>query len=129
MSKKLKAVAINQSVMAPTTVSKKQNDTAPKKAPKAPKVKDNAIVRTRTQLVTMINTSKGKPFKAMHIGKDGKEHTVSGIRYKNQDNPLGYIKVFSTQTKELRLINPQTVTRLRYSGVEYKASSKPKMVK
>lgn len=91
------------------------------------KVKDNSIVMSRTKLVTMINNSKGKPFKAVAIGKDGKEHTVSGIRYKVQDNPLGYIKVFSTSTKELRLLNPQTLMRLRYAKVDYKASTKPKV--
>lgn len=118
MSKKLNVVA------SPTVTT----TTVAKKAPAPKKVKDTAISMSRTKLVNMVHNSKGKPFKAIAIGKDGKEHTISGIRYKKQNDPMGYIQVYSTSAKEMRLLNPQTLLHLRYAKVDYKASSKPKLV-
>lgn len=77
------------------------------------------IPATRTEMVEMVNKSKGKPFRAVVIGKDNKEHTVSGMRRKEQNNPLGYIKVWSTSTREDRLLNPQTLMALRFAKKNY----------
>lgn len=75
---------------------------------------------SRTAMVELINGTKGKFFTSTHVGKDKAPHTINGMRFKVQDNPLGYIKVHSIKNKEIRLVNPQTVTDLSFGGVHYK---------
>lgn len=76
---------------------------------------------SRTAILKMISDTKGRFFTSTHIGKDGQPHTINGIRYKKQDNEFGYIKVYSTQSKEMRLINPQTLTNFSFGGIHYVA--------
>ncbi len=83
--------------------------------------KQKAKVVSRTTIIKMLNETKGRYFGSTHIGKDNKPHTVNGNRYKNQDNPMGYIKVYSPASKEMRLVNPQTITEFRFKGETYKA--------
>lgn len=75
---------------------------------------------SRTAMVELINGTKGKFFTSTHIGKDNEAHTINGIRFKEQNNTLGYIQVHSLKNKEMRLVNPQTVTDLSFCGVHYK---------
>lgn len=75
---------------------------------------------SRTQMVELMNSIKGKFFTSTHIGKDDKPHMINGIRFKEQNNPLGYVKVHSLKNKEIRLVNPQTITDLSFGGVHYK---------
>lgn len=74
---------------------------------------------SRTAMVELINNTKGRFFTSTHIGKDNVPHTINGIRL-NQNSPLGYIHVYSCKNKEMRSINPQTVTDLSFCGVHYK---------
>jgi len=75
---------------------------------------------SRTEIVKLINDTKGRFFTSTHVGKDAKPHTINGMRFKIQDNPLGYIKVHSLKNKGIRLVNPQTITNLSFGGVHYK---------
>jgi hypothetical protein len=75
---------------------------------------------TRTEMVKKIHEVGGRIFSSVHIGKDKKPHYIAGKRLAVQDNPLGYIQVHSMQKGEPRLINPQTVTDLKFNGVHYK---------
>ena len=75
----------------------------------------------KTTMLKIIAETGGRFMTTTHIGKDNKPHTTNGIRYKTQDNPMGYIKVYSNVTKEMRLVNPQTLTDLSFGGVHYVA--------
>jgi hypothetical protein len=77
------------------------------------------VKTTRTKMLKIIADTKGKFMTTTHIGKDQKPHTINGIRYKNQDHDMGYIKVYSTTSREMRLVNPQTLTELSFQGVHY----------
>jgi len=79
------------------------------------------VKTTRTKMLKTLAESKGKFITTTHIGKDQKPHTINGIRYKNQDNSMGYIKLYSMSNKEVRLVNPQTLTDLSFQGVHYVA--------
>jgi len=93
----------------------------PKKQPALTKHNKSfpVVKTTRTKMLTTIADTKGKFMTTTHIGKDGKPHTINGIRYKVQDNKMGYIKVYSTVAKEVRFVNPQTLTELSFKGVHY----------
>ncbi len=79
------------------------------------------VLKTRTQLAQLIASTNGKTFTATHIGKDGQPHTSVGIRHKIQNSELGYIKIYDLKDAGERLINPQTLTAVKFCGVLYKA--------
>lgn len=76
---------------------------------------------SRTEMVGLVNSTKGKFFTSTHVGKDNEPHTINGVKLKEQNNALGYIQVHSCKNKEIRLLNPQTITDLSFGGVHYKA--------
>lgn len=76
---------------------------------------------SRTKMLEVIASTGGRFFTSTHIGKDEQPHTINGIRYKKQDNEFGYIKVYCAAVKEMRLINPQTLTDVCFGGVHYQA--------
>lgn len=92
---------------------------------KQPKVLGNhnkkfpVVKTTRTKMLSIIADTGGRFMTTTHIGKDGKPHTINGIRYKKQDHPMGYIKVYSTVAREVRLVNPQELTELSFQGTHY----------
>lgn len=77
------------------------------------------VQTTRTKMLKVIAETKGKFFTTTHIGKDQNPHTINCIRFKKQDDPMGYIQVFATQAREMRLVNPQTLTELSFQGIHY----------
>jgi hypothetical protein len=76
---------------------------------------------SRTVMLDVIAKTGGRFFTSTHIGKDEQPHTINGIRYKKQDNAFGYIEVYCSSAKEMRLINPQTLTDVSFGGIHYKA--------
>lgn len=76
---------------------------------------------SKTKMLEVIANTKGRFFSSTHTGKDGNPHTINGIRYKKQDNEFGYIKVYCAAVKEMRLINPQTLTDVSFGGIHYQA--------
>jgi hypothetical protein len=102
-------------VVTPTTIAKVNVATKAKK-------QMTPVKRvSRTTMLKVIADTKGRFFTSTHIGKDGQPHIINGIRYKIQDNEFGYIKVYSSAAKEMRLVNPQTLTDVVFNGTHYKA--------
>jgi hypothetical protein len=94
----------------------------PKKLANTKHNKNFPIVKTtRTKMLKTLAESGGKFVTTTHIGKDQKPHTINGIRYKKQDDPMGYVKVYSMTAREMRLVNPQTLTDLSFQGMHYVA--------
>ena len=79
------------------------------------------VKTTRTKMLKVLAETQGKFVTTTHIGKDQMPHTINGIRYKEQNDPMGYIKMYSTTAKEIRLVNPQTLTELSFQGIHYVA--------
>lgn len=77
------------------------------------------VKTTRTKMLKIIADTKSKFMTTTHIGKDQNPHTINCIRFKKQDDPMGYIQVYATQAREMRLVNPQTLTELSFCGVHY----------
>lgn len=77
------------------------------------------VKSTRTQMLKIIADTAGRIMTTTHVGKDGELHTINGIRYKKQDHPMGYIKVYSMVAKEVRFVNPQTLTELSFDGMHH----------
>jgi hypothetical protein len=121
MSKKTPLVTASKAKAVKISTAKKTVPTVlnSKKSFVNPKFPVKRVSRT-TMLRTIADT-KGKIFTSVHIGKDGQPHLINGIRYKKQDHDMGYIQVYSTKAREMRLINPQTLTDLTFKGVHYKA--------
>lgn len=99
---------------APKVVAKPQRTTTHNKKLPVKKV-------TRSKMLEVIASTGGRFFTSTHTGKDNQPHTINGIRYKRQDNEFGYIKVYCAAVKEMRLINPQTLTDVSFGGVHYQA--------
>lgn len=75
---------------------------------------------SRTKMLEVLNGTKGRFFTSTHIGTDKQPHVINGIRFKEQNSPMGYILVHSCSKGECRNINPQTITDLKFGGVHYK---------
>lgn len=81
---------------------------------------------SRTQMVNVINNTKGRFFTATHIDTNGQPRTMNAIKSNRPATELGYITVWSVQDKGYRNINPQTLTDVSFGRVHYKANRKPR---
>jgi len=80
------------------------------------------VVRSsRTKMTQIINESHGRFFTSTHIDKDGNPRTMNGVKAKNANTELGYIRIYVPKEKGFRLINPQTLTDLMFKGKHYRA--------
>lgn len=75
---------------------------------------------SRTEMVQIINNSKGQFFTTTHIDKEGNPRTMNCQKSKSPSTSLGYITVYSMQDKGYRNIDPRTLTDLVFCGVHYK---------
>lgn len=75
---------------------------------------------TRTTAVELINKSKGRFFTVTFTKKDKNMRTINCNKRKDSTTALGYIRVYSTQDKGYRSINPLTISKLVFNGVTYK---------
>jgi hypothetical protein len=88
------------------------------------------VVRaSRTEMVNVINSTKGRFFTSTHIDKDGTPRTMNVIKSNKPATELGYILVYSLQDKGYRNLNPQTLTDVSFKGTHYTAKTKPRLPK
>jgi hypothetical protein len=108
--------------------------TATPTAPATPKVvchnkKFPVVKASRTEMVNVINSTKGRFFTTTHIDKEGQARTMNVIKSNKPASELGYILVYSLQDKGYRNLNPQTLTDVTFRGTHYTAKQKPRMAK
>ena len=84
------------------------------------------VKASRTEMVNMINASKGRFFTSTHIDANGNARTMNCIKSNKPASELGYISVYSVLDMGDRQINPQTITELSFGGVHYYSGKKPK---
>lgn len=87
------------------------------------------VKASRTDMVNMINASKGRFFTSTHIDANGNARTMNCIKSNKPASELGYIPVYSVLDCGDRQINPQTITELSFAGIHYYSGKKPKMSK
>lgn len=87
------------------------------------------VKASRTEMVNVINSTKGRFFTTTHIDKDGQPRTMNAIKSNKPASELGYILVWSVQDKGYRNLNPQTLTDVSFKGTHYVAKSKPRLPK
>lgn len=87
------------------------------------------VKATRTEMVNVINGTKGRFFTTTHIDKDGSPRTMNVIKSNKPASELGYILVYSLQDKGYRNLNPQTLTDVSFKQTHYTAKSKPRLPK
>jgi hypothetical protein len=85
------------------------------------------VKASRTEMVNVINSTKGRFFTSTHIDKDGNSRTMNAIKSNKPATELGYITVWSVQDKGYRNLNPQTLTDVSFGGTHYVAKSKPRV--
>ena len=103
-------------------------------APATPKAvshnrKFPVVKASRTEMVNVINSTKGRFFTTTHIDKDGQARTMNVIKSNRPATELGYILVYSLQDKGYRNLNPQTLTDVTFRGTHYTAKQKPRAAK
>lgn len=103
-------------------------------APSTPKAithnkKFPVVKASRTEMVNVINGTKGRFFTSTHIDKDGNARTMNAIKSNKPASELGYILVYSLQDKGYRNLNPQTLTDVSFKGTHYTAKQKPRLPK
>lgn len=146
MKKTTKAGQLQMTVVTSTTAIKKRN-TAGKVSTKTAKIEvapaastanpndwKNAkhnkkfplVKASRTEMVNLINASKGRFFTSTHIDANGNARTMNCIKSNKPASELGYIPVYSMLDMGDRQINPQTITELSFAGVHYYSGKKPK---
>ena len=81
---------------------------------------------SRTEMVDLINTSKGRFFTSTHVDANGNARTMNCIKTNKEASALGYIPVYSMLDAGERQINPQTICELSFGGVHYYSGKKPK---
>jgi len=106
--------------------------TATNVAPVTPKAivhnrKFPVVKASRTEMVNVINSTKGRFFTSTHIDKDGSPRTMNAIKSNKPASELGYILVYSLQDKGYRNLNPQTLTDVSFKGTHYTAKVKPRV--
>lgn len=87
------------------------------------------VKASRTEMVNVINSTKGRFFTCTHIDKEGNARTMNVIKSNKPASELGYILVYSLQDKGYRNLNPQTLTDVSFKGNHYQAKTKPRTVK
>jgi hypothetical protein len=75
---------------------------------------------SRTKMVTILNSTKGRFFTTTHIDAKGKPRTMNAIKSNAPATPLGHLTVYSLQDRGYRTINPTTLTDLTFQNVHYK---------
>lgn len=74
---------------------------------------------SKTKLLEIIHTSKGRFFTVTWVKKDGSERTANGkVTEKKFQNKLGYI-VLKTKKDEYKLVDPRTLKGALLNGVHY----------
>jgi len=81
---------------------------------------------SRTDMVNLINSSKGRFFTSTHVDANGNARTMNCIKSNKPASELGYIPVYSMLDMGDRQINPQTICELSFGGVHYYSGKKPK---
>lgn len=82
---------------------------------------NKTTIRTsRTKMLNILANSGGKFVTTTHVGKDGELHIINGMRLKEQNHPMGYVKMYAPNKGE-RLLNPQTFKTLVCEGTKYRA--------
>lgn len=113
------------------TSSSKKGTAAPKKTAKVISHNKKFPVQkaSRTEMVNVVNSTKGRFFTCTHIDKDGSPRTMNAIKSNKPASELGYILVWSLQDKGYRNLNPQTLTDVSFKGTHYTAKTKPRVAK
>lgn len=78
---------------------------------------------SRTKIIEMINSIRGKYFTTTHIDKENNPRTMRCIQRSGAGRTeLGYISVWVPKENGIRNINPQTITHFTHpDGREFKA--------
>lgn len=75
---------------------------------------------SRTKAVEMIDNNAGKFFTVTFSTKTKPERTINGLVKKDNKTRTGYIRMYSTQDKGYRSVDPRTISALKINGTVLK---------